>query len=163
MNQGGTSIGKERGKRTKVASQVYTGQHICSTEPCLLNPISHCRNRVLRCQGRRGWSRRGGWNSSGSEELAGLGASTRGRPQPDGREGQEGAAVSVMSVSAVWVGVGAVQARLSALVELLATRCHQEHTLSLGTSRTWERATAAACTENTPLDPATSSSWQADF
>lgn len=33
MNQGGASVGKERGKGTKVAGQVYMGQHTCQTEP----------------------------------------------------------------------------------------------------------------------------------
>lgn len=161
MNQGGTSIGKEWGKGTKVASQVYMGQHICSTEPCLLNPISHCRNRVLRCQGRWGWSRREAGMAVGRRSLLGW------VPAPMGdrsRTGGTGGGCCVCHVCERCLGpCGCCTGTAFCLVELLAARCHQEHTLSLGTSPTWEHATATACTENTPLDPATSSSWQADF
>lgn len=162
MNQGGTSTGKEQGKGTKVVSHVYTGQHICSTEPLLIKPYFSLQKSCAALPGQAGMEQEGRleWQWVRGAHWAGC---QHPWETAAGREGQEGAAVSVMSVSAVWVGVGAVQARLSALVELLATRSHQEHTLSLGTSRTWECATAAACTENTPLDPATSSSWQAGF
>lgn len=131
---------RERERDESGQSSVYGSAHLSDWASCLiflLNPISHCREGV---GSPRVW---GGWSGSGSEEPSGLGASTWGETTARW-EGQEGDTMSITTVSAVCVCVGAP---LSASVELLATWCHREHALSLGTCWIWEYATAAACVE----------------
>lgn len=103
--ESGRNKHRERaGKRDKSGqSSVYGSAHLLNWA-LLIKPYFSLQKSCAAQPGQVGMEQEGGWNGGGSEELAGLGASTHGRPQPDGRDRR-----GPLRLSCLWALFGSVR------------------------------------------------------